>query len=113
MHGALREEDALDVKCSIVKLAARFYSLGCALGLPASTLETIKSNNPGDSEKALEQVISTWLAQNFNTEPPSWRTLVKAVAHPAGGNARLLAKEMAEDHPGRCIYIIPAMYFME
>jgi hypothetical protein len=85
-------------------VAARFYPLGGALGLSASTLNKIRNDSPHDSEIALVQVINTWLAQQFNTErfgAPSWRKLVCAVASPAGGNNHLLAKEIAEDHPGK------------
>ena len=85
-------------------MAARFYFLGSALGLPASTLDKIRNDNPHDSELALLQVINTWLAQQFNTErfgAPSWRKLVCAVASPAGGNNHLLANEIADDHPGK------------
>ena len=89
-----------------MKVAARFYSLGCALGLPASTLDKIRNDNPHDSEIALVQVINTWLARKFNTErfgAPSWRKLVNALAEPAGGNDHFLAKKIAEDHPGKCL----------
>ena len=98
------EEDTFDVKCAIVKVAARFYSLGCALGLSVSTLNKIRNDNPHDSEIALVQVINAWLAQQFDTErfgAPSWRRLVNALAEPAGGNDHLLAKKIAEDHPGK------------
>ena len=98
------EEDAFDVKRAIKKVAARFYSVGSALGLLASTLDKIQNDNPHDSEQALVQVINMWLARQFNTArfgAPSWRKLVYAVASPAGGNNHLLANEIAEDHPGK------------
>ena len=100
------EDDAFDIKRAILKVASRFYSLGCALGLPASALNKIRNDNPHDSEIALVQVINTWLAQQFTTErfgAPSWRNLVNALAEPAGGNDSLLAKEVAEDHPGNYV----------
>ena len=87
-----------------MKVAARFYALGCALGLPTSTLNKFQYDNPRDSERALEQVINAWLAQQYNTERfgvPSWKRLVSAVALSAGGNNSLLAKKIAEDHPGK------------
>ena len=87
-----------------MKLAAKFRSLGCALGLLASTLDKIQADNPHDTGKALEQVINTWLAQQYTTErfgEPSWRRLVIAVDSPAGGNNHRLAKKIAEDHPGK------------
>lgn len=114
-HNIIGKEDAFDVKCAIVNIAARFYSVGCALGLPASILDKIQNDNPRDSEKALMQVINMWLAQNFNAKrfgAPSWRTLVNALAEPAGGNDSLLAKEVAEDHPGNYMaaYVLCTYY---
>jgi hypothetical protein len=101
LYPNIGEEDAFDVKCAIEKVAARFYPVGGALGLPASTLDKIRNENPHDSEIALVQVTNTWLAQRF--EAPSWRKLVCAVASPAGGNNYLLAKEIAVEHPGKLL----------
>ena len=87
-------------------MAARFYSLGCALGLPVSTLNKIRNDNPHNSEIALMQVINMWLAQQFNTErfgAPSWRKLVCAVASSSGGSNHKLAAEIAENHQGKLL----------
>ena len=88
-----------------MNLAARFRSLGCALGLSAPILEEIQTHNPNDVRKALEQVIDTWLALDYNIERfgmPSWRRLASAVVSSAGGHNPRLAQEIANDHPGRC-----------
>ena len=86
-----------------MSVAANYRLFGGALGLAAPTLDRIFKDNPHDSREALGQVIDTWLAQGYDTDRygmPSWRKLVNAVASPAGGNNHLLAKKIAEDHPG-------------
>ena len=85
-------------------MAARFRSFGCALGLTADTLDKIRADNPHDSLNAMEKVIDTWLAQQYNTKRfgvPCWRKLVSMMALPAGGNNHLLASEIAKFHPGK------------
>ena len=85
-------------------MAAKFRSLGGALGLRPCTLDKIRKDNPYDSGEALDQVIDTWLAQQYDTDRfgvPSWRRLVSAVASPAGGCNCLLAEKIAENHPGK------------
>ena len=87
-----------------MSVAANSRLFGGALGLLSSTLDRIHKDNPHDSREALGQVIDTWLAQQYDTKrlgAPSWRKLVGAVASPAGGNDHLLAKKIAEDHPGK------------
>ena len=86
-----------------MSVAANSRLFGSALGLAAPTLDRILKDNQRDSREALGQVIDTWLAQGYDTDRygmPSWRKLVNAVASPAGGNNHLLAKKIAEDHPG-------------
>ena len=103
MYTTLGEDDAFEIKSEIHGLAARLRQFGGALGLRASELDKIYDNFPRDSDKALDKVIDTWLAQCYNVERfglPSWRALVKAVDSPAGGNNHLLAKKIATDHPG-------------
>ena len=97
------ESNAHDVKLAVMSVAANYRLFGGALGLAVSTLSRIFKENPGDFREALGQVIDTWLTQQYDTGRygmPSWRKLVNAVASPAGGNNHLLAKKIAEDHPG-------------
>ena len=104
LHDKTGEADAYVVKCAVMKVAANFRCLGCALGLLASTLDEIETNNPRDARKALGQGIDSWLARRYDTEQfgePSWRKLASAVASPAGGNNPSLALKIAEDHPGK------------
>ena len=103
MGNTIGEGNAHDVKLAVMSVAANCRLFGGALGLPAPTLSRIFKDNPGDSREALGQVVDTWLAQGYDTNRygmPSWRKLVNAVASPAGGNNHLLARKIAEDHPG-------------
>ena len=58
------------------------------------------SNNPDDS---LLVEVEEWLKGVHNVQKyghPSWRTLVQAVADPAGGANPVLAHSIAAKHPG-------------
>lgn len=97
------KDNAFEVNRVITEIAAKFRSFGRTLGLRASKLNTISKNSPLDAKDALGQVIDKWIEQHYNVELfglPTWRTLVKAVDLPAGGNNHLLAKRIATDHPG-------------
>ena len=97
-------EDEAEVMEAVIKVAAKYDSVGRMLGISASELNTITRGCPGDPKQALSQVISAWLKQSYNVGkfgPPSWRMLVKAVDSPAGGCNRALAKEIALNHRGK------------
>ena len=52
----------------------------------------------------MEAVIEQWLYMNYNSnnttkfEPPTWKALIAAVAHPLGGNNKTEAKRIASKH---------------
>lgn len=52
--------------------------------------------------KALEEATNTWLAKAYDVGkygPPSWKKLVEAISHEAGGDNPRLAREIAKKHP--------------
>ena len=103
------EENELDVKEVTVTLAARFYPLGIALGLPSSKLDKIRQNYPRDCDEALSQVIIAWLKQSYDTSKhghPSWKKLIEAIASEAGGQHPALARKIAAVHRGKVKSII-------
>ena len=103
------EENALDVKEETVTLAARFYPLGIALGLPSSELDKIRQNYPRDCDEGLSQVIIAWLKQSYDMNKhghPSWKKLVEAVSSEAGGQNPALARKIAATHRGKVTSII-------
>ena len=75
----------------------RWYQLGVLLGLPVHILDGFQENYDDLSER-LRAMLQEWLLQG-NTEDyetPSWRVLVDAVEHSAGGGNPRLAEELAE-----------------
>ena len=62
-----------------------------------STIESIKENHPRDDAGALQDVIKTWVRQDFNTEKfglPSWQKVVEVISD----FDKPLAKKIAKDH---------------
>ena len=49
----------------------------------------------------MDEVIMEWLKKNYDVnkyKPPTWKALVDAVEHPAGGNNRAEAEKIASRH---------------
>ena len=65
--------------------------MGLALRLHPDRLKTIEANHQ-DAESRLNAVIDRWLKTH---RLPSWKQLVEAVAHPAGGSDHALADKIA------------------
>ena len=75
-----------------------------ALRLHPDLLDKIKAEQP-DTNSCLREVLSEWLKKMYDTTsygPPSWKLLVAAVAHRAGGNNRALAEKIAKKYNGNC-----------
>jgi hypothetical protein len=88
----VEEEDANIVFKAIGKKVAKYAEIGRNFGLVPSTIESIRENHPGDNSKALQDVIITWIQQDFNTTRfglPSWRKVVEVIS----GFDKLLAKK--------------------
>ena len=86
-------------------MAHKWKGLGLALRLRPPVLNKIEADRQ-DSESRLMQVLTEWLQQTYDTDrfgPPSWRQLVTAVAHTAGGNNRALAQQIAHRHNGKSV----------
>ena len=62
-------------------------------------LPEIRQNYPGSVTRCLIAMADSLLRGRFNTQPgkpASWRTVVRAVHAPTGGNNPTLAKRMAK-----------------
>ena len=97
-------DDLFEVQCELHDVVHRWKGLGKALRLRPPVLSRIEADRR-DSESRLEEVLTEWLQQAYNTDrfgPPSWKQLVSAVAHPGGGNNPALAQQIAENHNGKC-----------
>ena len=60
---------------SIDAVVAEWFRLGLELGVPHSTLETIKHNHPTDVEACKMKMVEQWLKQ----PRPLWCSLVEAL----------------------------------
>ena len=79
---------------------ARYYGIGEMLHLPNDKLEETRGQNLSAAD-AMRKVIMEWLKQNYNSSrfgPPTWKALVDAVEHPAGGNNKAEAEKIALRH---------------
>ena len=106
-YSSAAEDDLYDVLGEIIDLKGKWADVLAGLRLPPSQRSSIKTEHSTDARSCLEAVLVAWLSKTYNVEkhgPPSWRTLVKAVADPIGGANVSLALKIAEKHPGK-VYI--------
>ena len=90
-----------DVESEVIDVAARWESFGRALHIPPAKLSTIKAEPGSTPESCLSNTLSEFLKKNYEWEEygdPSWRLIVTAIAHRAGGNDEALALRIANDH---------------
>ena len=83
-------------------MAHNWRGVGRALRLHPDLLNRIEADY-SDVKSRLERVVTEWLKKSYDTNrfgQPSWQLLVAAVAHPAGGNNRALAEQIAGRHNG-------------
>ena len=103
-------DDLFDVHCELLNAAHNWKSIGKALRLHPDLLSRIEADQP-DVKSRLNEILTEWLKKAYNTTRfglPSWKLLVAAVAHPAGGNDRALAERIAGKYNGKINAI--AMY---
>ena len=96
-------DDHFDIKSELLKVAHNWKGVGEALRLKHDLLSRIEADKH-DVISRLDEVLIQWLNKAYNTSrfgPPSWRLLVAAVAHPAGGNDRALAEQIAAKYNGK------------
>ena len=69
--------------------------------MPAADLEAIRKACSQDFDQAFDRILLGWLRQQYNTDRhglPSWKRLVEAIDHSAGGGNHALAKRIAASH---------------
>ena len=96
-------DDLFTVSSELLPVAHKWKRIGLALRLDLSSLERIRHRNHVDVEDYLSDVLAEWLKKAYNTVrfgDPSWKLLVEAVAHPAGGNDCALAETIAKKYNG-------------
>ena len=91
-------------------LADKWDSVGVFLGIPYKVIEVCKLEETlGGS---VHELVAAWIGRKHDVDAygePSWRILVEAVAHKAGGYHRRLAARIAYDHPvvaGKSYFIL-------
>ena len=97
-------DDLFIVSSELLPVAHRWKSIGLALKLDPNLLERIKAKRNINVDENLSDTLTEWLQKAYNTTrfgDPSWKLLVKAVAHPAGGNNPALAQQIALKYNGR------------
>lgn len=95
-------DDLFEVNSELLLVAPRWKNMGLALKLKPHVLDMIEENRT-NVESRLLNVLTEWLNKGYNTTrfgDPSWKLLVEAVAHSAGGNNRALAETIAKSHNG-------------
>ena len=88
----------------MMPVSRNWKAIGIVLGISYGRLGTIQTDNPGNSSACFLDMLACWLKRSYDVEQfgePTWRAVVKVVAHPAGGDNRALALSIAEQHPGK------------
>ena len=101
-HFETDEDDLIDTIKALTGVAANWRDIGIFLRIRPSQLETIQVQGYTPMESMREMLI-TWLQRNYNVErfgEPTWKKLVEAVSHSAGGGNSSLAMKIASEHQG-------------
>ena len=100
------EDDHFDILTEMMPVAGSWKAIGRGLRIESGRLETIQESNPGKPKECLSEMLTCWLKRNYNVErfgEPTWRAVVKVVAHPAAGDNCALALTIAEQHSGNIL----------
>ena len=80
--------------------------IGRGLRIDSGRLDMIQESNPGKPKECLSEMLTCWLKRNYNVErfgEPTWRAVVKVVAHPAAGDNCAHALSIAQRHSGNSV----------
>lgn len=94
-------DDHFDVRSELLPVTANWMEIGIALRLNPDHLRAIEAECRGDPTACLNSVVAKWLKGDYNVERfgrATWRQLVEALGHPAGGANKALARTIAEKH---------------
>ena len=85
----------------VLDVAPEWRGFGGALRLIPISLNTIEKDHKSDSKACLDKVLFEYLNKSYDYGKhgnPSWRKIVEAISHRAGGNNNALALRIAEHH---------------
>ena len=94
-------DDLFDVQSELNEVAENWRSIGIALRLKPDFLQNIEARYSNHPRICLTWMLMEWLNRNYNVErfgEPTWRQLVEAVGHLAGGANMMLARNIARRH---------------
>ena len=97
------EDDVFSVYEEVLPVAESWGRIALALRLLPSIKSLIAKKHHNDPKDCLLAVVEEWLKGLHDVQKyghPSWRVLVQALAHPAGGANPALACSIAAKHPG-------------
>ena len=87
----------------MMPVAGNWKAIGILLGISYGRLGTIQTDNPGNASACFLDMLACWLKQSYDVKQfgePTWRAVVKVVAHPAGGDNCALALSIAGKYSG-------------
>ena len=90
----------------MMPVAGSWKTIGRGLRIDSGRLNVIQENNSGKPKECLSEMLTCWLSRNYNVErfgEPTWRAVVKVVAHPAAGDNCALALNIAKQHSGNTL----------
>ncbi|CAI8035374.1 Ankyrin-3 [Geodia barretti] len=95
-------EDCFEVESEVMDIVHRWRQFGGALRIRQAKLEEIKAGSGSVPRECLTKTVQEFLNKNYEWQEhgqPSWRQVVIAVGHKAGGSDTELALQIANDHP--------------
>ena len=95
------EDDHFDILAEMMPVASSWKAIGTGLRIDSGRLNMIQESNSGKPKDCLLEMLTCWLNRNYNVErfgEPTWRAVVKIVAHPAAGDNCALALSIAGKH---------------
>ena len=103
------------VRTSLIGVSAQWYNIGVHFRIDTNRLDEIKKKNRRDCDRCLTAMVAEWLKSNSpRTGPPTWRTVVIAIAAQVGGNnpreAEEVAKHYSSTFPSCGFPALPAQY---
>ena len=94
---------------AVYNCRAKWHNLCLILGVSNDDLSAIKNDQSDSSDDCLREGLDRWLrGGDYDTKKhgrPTWRSLVEAVANPAGGDDHALAMDIAEKHKSELHYM--------
>ena len=97
------DDDHFDILAEMMPVAGNWKTVGRSLRIDSGHLNIIQETNSGKPKECLSETLTCWLNRNYNVErfgEPTWRAVVRVVAHPAAGDNCALALSIAGKHSG-------------